>query len=62
MQALDIVINYIECTLINIYGLNDDDIKLFLILETFLSEYDDTIFLIRGDFNIVLNVNLHKKE
>ena len=66
--AVDIKIQDISITLINIYGSNKDDPHVFSKLNSFLLSNADKIFIIGGDFNTVLtgldkkngNFNTHK--
>ena len=60
MQALEIIINGKELTIINIYGPNDDDTSLFNKLEDYINENEDKNFLLGGDFNTVLETNIDK--
>ena len=46
--------------LINVYGPKNDDVSFFDKLYDFLGENDDEEFIIRGDFNTVLDSNLDK--
>ena len=62
LQALSIEINDTEVILLNIYGPNNNDKTFFEQLETFIAENDDKTFIIGGDFNVVLNTNLDKKN
>lgn len=60
--AIDIEIDSNECTIINIYGPNNDDTQLFLKLEDYVNENDDKNFIIAGDFNTVLDVKKDKQN
>ena len=44
------------------YGPNCDDVRFFDILETFIANNDDKSFIIGGDFNVVLNPQIDKKN
>ena len=60
MQALEIIINGKELTIINIYGPNNDDVSLFNKLKDYINENEDKNFLLGGDFNTVLDTNIDK--
>ena len=60
MQALEIIINGKELTIINIYGPNNDDVSLFNKLEDYIKENEDKNFLLGGEFNTVLDTNTDK--
>ena len=60
MQALEIIINGKELTIINIHGPNNDDTSLFNKLEDYINENEDKNFLLGGDFNTVLDTNIDK--
>ena len=60
LQALDLLIDDKEITIVNIYGPNNDDITLFNRLEDYMNENQEKTFIIGGDFNTVLNENLEK--
>lgn len=62
MQSLNITINGKNLTLINIYGPNNDDITLFTKLGDFINDNDDKTFIIGGDFNTVLDIEMDKKN
>ena len=62
LQALDILINDKEITIVNIYGPNNDDTALFNKLEEYMKENQEKTFIIGGDFNTVLNENLDKRN
>jgi len=59
---LNIQINNKQLILLNVYGPNNDNIKLFNILETFVSENVEQNIIIGGDFNTVLNPLVDKKN
>ena len=52
MQALEIIINGKELTIIVIYGPNNDDTSLFNKLEDYINENEDKNFLLGGFFFI----------
>ena len=60
--ALELSLNDTELVIINIYGPNNDDIKLFQKLEEYLLKNNDKNILIGGDFNTVLNPLLDKRN
>ena len=62
MQALDLVINDKEITIINIYGPNNDNAHFYQTLNEYLQENGEKTFIIGGDFNIVLNETLDKRN
>ena len=62
MQALELIINDKEISLINVYGPNNDDGNFFEQLETYLKENDEKTFIIGGDFNTVPNEKLDKRN
>ena len=62
LQALDIIINEKEITIINIYGPNTDNILFFKTLEDYILNNDDKSFIIAGDFNTILNIDVDKKK
>ena len=60
--TLNIQINNKDITLVNIYGPNNDNINIFNILETFVSENTEQNIIISGDFNTVLNPLIDKRN
>ena len=62
LQSLDITVNDKDITIINVYGPNRDDISLFNKLEEFILNNDEKSFIVGGDFNTILNVELDKKN
>ena len=49
-------------TIIIIYGPNTDDVSLFKKLDEYLGSNDEKTFIIGGDFNTILDVELDKKN
>ena len=62
LQAVDIQYNDTNITLINVYGPNTDDSTLFDSLNNYVLHNADNTFIIGGDFNTVLDINLDKKN
>ena len=62
LQSLEIEINEHTVTIINIYGPNTDDVSLFNKLDEYLGSNDEKTFIIGGDFNTILDVELDKKH
>ena len=62
MQALDLVINDKEITIINIYGPNNDNAHFYQTLNEYLQENGEKTFIIGGDFNTVLNETSDKRN
>ena len=62
IQALELVINEKELTIINLYGPNNDNDNLFKTLIEYMQENNEKTFIIGGDFNTVLNESLDKKN
>lgn len=60
--AIELSINSKTFIIINIYGPNTDDVNIFKILENFLHIHSDTRYIIGGDFNTIIDVNLDKKN
>ena len=61
-QALELVINDKDITILNVYGPNTDDINVFNDLLIYLNANNDKSFVIGGDFNTVININIEKKQ
>ena len=62
MQALEIIINEKEITLINLYSPNNDDQTFFDQLEKFINDHNEKTFIVGGDFNTVINKSLDKRN
>ena len=62
MQALDLVINDKEITIINIYWSNNDNAHFFPTLNEYLQKKTEKKIIIGGDFNTVLNETLDKRN
>ena len=62
LQALEILINEKEITLINLYGPNNDDPAFFEQLEKYIRENNEKTFIVGGDFNTVINENIDKRN
>ena len=64
IQVLDILINEKECTIVNLYGPNNDGIRIFeeKKLEEYIKENEEKTFIIGEDFNTVLDENLDKRN
>ena len=62
LQVVDIKIEDKAIKIINIYGLNNDDTFLFDKLQSYISENEDSDFIIGGDFNTVLNTDIDKQN
>ena len=62
VRALELVINDKEITILNVYGPNTDDINVFNDLLVYLNANNDKSFVIGGDFNTVININIDKKN
>ena len=62
LQSLELEINEHTVTIINIYGPNTDDVSLFNKLDEYLGSNDEKTFIIGGDFNTILDVELDKKH
>ena len=62
LQAIELEIEHRTIVIISIYGPNSDDCTVFEQLEKYLSEKEDKTFILGGDFNTVLNENIHKKN
>ena len=60
--ACEIEINGKPFIIVNIYGTNIDDDKLFLKLQQFLSLHNDKSIIVGGDFNTVLQTHIDKKH
>ena len=60
LQSLEIKIKDQLILLINIYGPNMDNTHIFKQLQTYLSNNSEKQFIIAGDFNTVLDPDLHK--
>ncbi len=58
---LDVEINNIIYTLINIYAFNDDRPELFDLIIEHLSDFESENIIFGGDFNCVRNINLDKR-
>ena len=58
IQALKLNIDDHDVVLINVYGPNNDDASFSETLYDFLGENDEEEYIIGGDFNTVLNLNL----
>jgi hypothetical protein len=52
---LDCTINNQKVSLVNIYGPNDDDYKLFDLVRTKLQQFENNSMIMGGDFNVVQN-------
>ena len=61
MQALEVIINEKEITLINLYGPNNDDQTFFDQLEKFINDHNKNLHS-WGDFNTVINENIDKRN
>ena len=62
MQSVDVTVDDKDITIINVYGPNKDDASFFDILEDYILSNDEKSFIMGGDFNTVLNVDLDKKN
>ena len=62
IQVLDIFINEKECTIINVHGPNNDEIRIFEKLEEYIKENEEKTIIIGEDFNTVLDENLDKRN
>lgn len=62
IQALELIIEGKEITILNIYGPNTDDVAFFETLDNYLSENEEKSFIVGGDFNTVLDIHLDKKN
>ena len=62
VQALELILNEKTVTILNIYGPNNDDLTVFNDLLTYLNANNEKSFIIGGDFNTVININLDKKN
>ena len=62
MQAVEIEINKSRVVIINIYGPNKDEVSFFEKLENVITENEEKIIIIGGDYNVVLNEVLDKKN
>ena len=62
IQALELTVNDKELVVLNIYGPNTDDIFCFKMLENYLIENEEKTITVGGDFNIVLDIELDKKN
>ena len=62
MQALEIIINEKEITLINLYSPNNDDQTFFDQLEKFINDHNEKTFIVGGDFNTVINKSIDKRN
>ena len=59
--AVHVRIENKEVFIINVYGPNKDDIDIFCKLEAFVKDRSDHLFIIGGDFNVVLEPNIDKQ-
>ena len=62
LQALEILINEKEITLINLYGPNNDDPAFFEQLEKYIRENNEKKFIVGGNFKTVINENIDKRN
>ena len=62
LQALDLIVNNKELTIINIYGPNNDNSAFYKQLEEYMQENEEKTFIIGGDFNTVLNEAIDKRN
>ena len=59
--VLDIKINNLRFTLVNLYAPNNDTPEFFVEVEQIMNIYENDTKIIGGDFNLVLNILLDKK-
>ena len=62
MQALEVIINEKEITLINLYSPNNDDQTFFDQLEKFIYDHNEKAFIVGGDFNTLINESIDKRN
>lgn len=62
IQSLEVTINGKEIVILNVYGPNLDDTAFFETLEKYISENEEKTFIVGGDFNTVLNIEIDKKN
>ena len=62
VQALELIVDEKEITIVNIYGPNNDDITVFNDLLTYMNNNCEKSFIIGGDFNTVIDCNTDKKN
>ena len=61
LQTLEVEVNEHTFTIISIYDPNTNDISLFNKLDEYLGWNDENTFIIGGDFNTILKVELDEK-
>ena len=61
-QSIDVIINEKEMNIINIYGPNTDDFEFYKKVEDYLLKHNENNFIIGGDFNTVINIDIDKKN
>ena len=57
---LDITLDPIRLTLVNVYGPNSDDVQFFVNLSSQIDELPNDLKIIGGDFNVIVNNNMDK--
>ena len=60
--AIKLEIEQTELTIVNIYGPNRDDTSIFYKIQEFMENNETDNFIIGGDFNVILNPTLDKKN
>ena len=62
LQALEMKIQEKLVTILNVYGNNKGEIDSFETLEFYINTSEDNNFIIKGDFNTALDIQLDKKN